>query len=391
MRLAIVITHPIQYIAPWFQYLATQALPLLKVFYLWDGGANPRMDAGFGRIVSWDIPMLEGYTYEFVPNRARQTGPSSIVSLDNPQLLFRIACYKPDAILLFGYNYLSYYRFLFNPSREEVPLLFRGDSHRLVVRRGLKELVRRLWICKVLRKFSAFLYVGEANRAYFHHHGVKDEQLFFVPHAVNNDWFCSCEREAKQQAADLRAKLGIASFDKVILFAGKFEEKKKPRDLLKAFQHAKLDNTVLVLAGSGAQEADLRRDAAQDPNIMFLPFQNQTQMPRTYMLGDIFVLPSYGSGETWGLTVNEAMCMGRPIIVSDHVGCAKDLVHHECNGLVIPAGDTLAFSKALRYAVSDAERLKVWGAQSRRIIQHYSYQHATEGLLRALTACAGSR
>src|SRR6185437_2908081 len=56
-----------------------------------------------------------------------------------------------------------------------------------------------------------------------------------------------------------------------------------------------------------------------------LPFQNQTRMPVAYRLADLFVLPS-AHDETWGLAVNEAMACGRPVLVSDRVGCAADVV-----------------------------------------------------------------
>jgi glycosyltransferase involved in cell wall biosynthesis len=171
--------------------------------------------------------------------------------------------------------------------------------------------------------------------------------------------------------------------NRVILFAGKFEEKKRPRDLLEAFMQARLPEVSLLMVGNGEQETALRRDYAR-ANIYFAPFQNQSRMPRVYMAGDVFVLPSYGNQETWGLAVSEAMCMGRPIIVSDHVGCARDLVQDRKNGLIFPAGNVSALANALREAFADTPRLKSWGECSHRIIQGYSYASATRGLKQAM-------
>jgi len=98
------------------------------------------------------------------------------------------------------------------------------------------------------------------------------------------------------------------------------------------------------------------------------------------------VLPSYGSGETWGLAINEAMCLGKPIIASDHVGCAEDLVQSDRNGIVFPAGDVVALTRALQKAFCDPRRLQDWGSRSREIIQQYSYAQMTAGLQQALTA-----
>ena len=105
-------------------------------------------------------------------------------------------------------------------------------------------------------------------------------------------------------------------------------------------------------------------------------------MPQTYAVADVFVLPSFS--ETWGLAVNEAMCMSRGAIVSDHVGCARDLVIPGKTGLTFPAGDVLALSQALRAAFQDPVRLKSWGDRAAEHIRSYSYEHATAGLLDAL-------
>ncbi len=383
MRLAIVISHPIQYYSPWFRYLAANGYSDLRVFYLWNGGVTEQMDQGFGVPVKWDVPLLEGYDHEFVPNRSAQPGSGNICGLNNPELGARLDSFAPAAILLFGYNYLTHYRFLFSNSRRSVPLLFRGDSHRLFPAKGWKSSLKQKIVRKVFQKFSAFLYVGGANKEYFQHHGVAPEKLFFCPHCVDNDRFFGESEMAAESVQLWRRELGIPVRHRVILFAGKFEEKKRPRDLMEAFRRAQLNDVSLLMVGNGAQEEGLRRDIA-DKNIRFAPFQNQSLMPRVYMAGDVFVLPSYGNEETWGLAVNEAMCMGRPVIVSNHVGCARDLVKDRNNGLVFQAGDVPALARALQEAFSDEGRLKMWGANSRRVIQDYSYAAATRGLDAAL-------
>jgi len=390
MRLAIIISHPIQYYAPWFRFMAASGKLDLKVFFLWDGGANSRLDAGFGINVQWDIPFLEGYAHEFVPNRSRNAGTGRVFGLNNPALAGRVTAFKPDAVLLFGYNYMSLYRFLLSPLARKTPLLFRGDSHRLVPRPGLKQVLRKRWIRAVFSRFSAFLYVGQANRAYFSLHGVPDRKLFFCPHCVDNERFFSAARHARQAAAEWKKELGIEPSRRVVLYAGKFEAKKMPGDLIQAFKRAALKNTALVFVGDGKLGPDLRKSSSGDSNIVFAPFQNQTQMPRAYALADLFVLPSYGNEETWGLSVNEALCMGCPVIVSDHVGCARDLVRPFRNGLVFPAGDIAALANVLREAFSDPGRLRAWGAHGRDIVKNYSYQQATRGLIAGLGFVAGT-
>jgi len=382
MRLAIVSSHPIQYHAPWFRFLTENGLPDLRVFYLWNSGVTPHRDHGFGIDVVWDVPLLDGYDHEFVANRAPRPGSASVSGLYNPELPTRLLEFDPDIILMLGYNYLSFYQLLLSRVGRRVPLLFRGDSHRLIPRHGLVAGLRSLWTTSVFRRFARFLFVGQANREYFKLHGVADNQLFFSPHSVDNARFFSQAAPAVAQAAQWRRELGIAPSSRVVLFAGKLEENKRPGDLVAAFREAGLRDATLVFVGNGPQESDLRREAQGMPSVVFVPFQNQSRMPRTYALADVFVLPS--KYESWGLAVNEAMCMGRPIIASDRVGCARDLVQSGINGLTFPAGDVSALAVAMRESLRDGDRLKLWGEQSRSIVTNYSYARASDGLFAAL-------
>jgi len=383
-RLAVIATHPIQYFAPWFAHLqATEKLEL-KVFYLWDLGVEARMDRGFNINLRWDIPMLNGYESEFVENRSRAPGTGNFRGLWNPELIARLRGYRPDAVLLTAYNYASIAMLLARWRRDEAPLLFRGDSHRLVRQRGILEAAKRHLIAAIFRRFAAVLYVGSANREYFALHGVAPECLFYSPHAVDNERFSAAQEGVVAEAGAWKRSLGIPDEHQVALFAGKFEEKKRPLDLLHAFLAARLERASLLYVGSGTQETQLRAAAAGKRNVFVSPFRNQTEMPVTYAACDVFVLPSYGPAETWGLAVNEAMCMGRPVIVSNHVGCARDLVLPGQTGLIFPAGDVEALSQTLRTALAEPSRLKSWGKHARAHIRSYSYENATAGLLAAL-------
>ncbi|WP_088889457.1 glycosyltransferase family 4 protein [Leptolyngbya ohadii] len=381
-KLAIITSHPIQYYAPWFRYLANQAALDLRVFYLWNFGIGQQSDPGFQQVIEWDIPLLEGYDFEFVPNLSDRPGTQHFWGLHNPTLLQQVRQYQPDGVLMMNYNYASLYHFLWH--WHETPIVFRGDSHRLVGDRGVKPWLKQQWISQIFRRFAACLYVGKANYHYFQSHGIAAERLFFSPHAVENDRFIYQTAAAQAQAMQWKQELGIPANHAVILFAGKLIPKKRPIDLLQAFLQANLPQVSLLFVGNGELENELRTKAALHPHVYFAPFQNQSWMPRAYAIADLVVLPSYGSGETWGLAINEAMCLSKAVLVSSHVGCAADLVQPGRNGLVFPAGNVRALAEALQTAFDSADRLSTWGQESRRIISHYSYAQTTQGLLNAM-------
>jgi len=355
-----------------------------KVFYLWDFGVKERFDVGFSQSLVWDIPLLKGYCYEFVPNVSKEPGTEKFMGLDNPSLFDALQNYEPDAVLLMNYVYIGIMKFMLKWNEKKSPIIFRGDSHRLCADRRPFKLIRTEIIKLIFNRFSAFLYVGKANYEYFQIHGVAEKKLFFAPHAVENDRFLSSYKTAKSQAFLWKKELGIPEDKLVILFAGKFISKKRPLDLLNAFFMANLADAYLLFVGSGALENELKRSVGNDQRILFIPFQNQSSMPRVYASADLFVLPSYGLGETWGLAVNEAMCMSLPVIVSDHVGCAQDLVYNYKNGLIFKAGDVSQLADCVRETCRDKKRLKQWGDESKRVIGSYNYVKATEGLRNAL-------
>jgi glycosyltransferase involved in cell wall biosynthesis len=385
IRLAIVVSHPIQYYSPWFRWLAAHTSLDLRVFYLWDFGVNPALhDADFGRAINWDIDLLSGYSHEFVPNTARRPGTKTFSGLRNPGLADRLRAFAPDAILLFGYAYRTHLGLIARRAMGglKIPLIFRGDSHLLggSPPAGFKRVCLRF----IYRQVSAFLPVGRANSDYFLHFGVSKERMFFAPHAVDVDRFTARPEDISSAEAQ-RGSLGISSQERVLLFSGKLNRQKRPDLLLKAWLAADVADTHLVLAGDGILESELRTLAAGHPRVHFLPFANQTGMPVRYLLSDVFALPSQGRYETWGLAVNEAMHLGRPAIVSDAVGCQGDLVHPGKTGWVFPAGDLEALTNAVRAALMlSRDELAALGRNARSHASSYSYAQAASGLLAAL-------
>lgn len=378
-RLAIVVSHPIQYYSPWFRWMRAHTPLEFRVFYLWDFGVTAKRDAQFGTEFKWDVDLLSGYDHEFVPNVAPDAGTHHFRGLDNPELGERLRAWQPDAILLFGYAYRSHLRLILN---HPAPLIFRGDSHLIGQRPSLAKRLALRWL---YGRFTAFTYVGAANRAYFEAFGVPATKLHFAPHCVDASHF-SRTAAIDAAAARLRGELDLGG-RRVVLFAGKFVPAKQPRELLAAFQALAPADTALVFVGDGEERAALVAQAEQRPDcvVRFLPFANQSEMPARYALADLFVLPSRGLYETWGLAVNEAMHLGVPCLVSDRVGCQRDLVLEGETGWVFPATDPAALRDALSRALT-ALRSDTTALQARIAarIGGYTYATASQGLLSAL-------
>jgi glycosyltransferase involved in cell wall biosynthesis len=93
--------------------------------------------------------------------------------------------------------------------------------------------------------------------------------------------------------------------------------------------------------------------------------------------------------ETWGLSVNEAMACGLPVIVSDTVGCADDLLVHGKNGFIFPKGDLAALEESMFNVSQDIVKGNRMGQVSQAIIQGFTLEKTAEGILAAATAAHG--
>ena len=383
-RLAVVLSHPTQYYSPWFRWLRAHTELEFRVFYLWEAGVTAQADPGFRRTFKWDVDLLSGYDHEFVPNVADQPGTEHFRGLRNPTLTTRLAAWKPDAVLLFGYAYATHLRLIMWARSRGLPLIFRGDSHFLG--RTAPGWSRTLLLKLLYRQFAAVTYVGQANRDYFATLGVPSRKLFFAPHSVDHGLFDATRPDHRAAAASLRAQLGIAASTRVVLFAGKFVAAKQPRELLDAFLALNLPDAALVLVGDGPEKSALqeRAQSASPGQVHFLPFANQSEMPARYLLADIFVLPSRGLYETWGLAVNEAMHMGVPCLVSDRVGCQRDLVTDGETGWVFRAEHPAVLREKLAAAL--ASDLPAFKPRVAARIAGYTYEQTTAGLLAALAS-----
>ena len=384
-RLAVITTHPIQYNAPLFALLHARRAIEIKVFYTWgESVLTEKYDPGFGKIIEWDIPLLEGYPFEFLENGSEDKGSHHFKGIDNPYIIESINNFNPDSILIYGWSFKSHLKVL-RYFRKKILILFRGDSTLLDQRSFLKEIKRSLFLRWIYRHIDFALYVGKNNFNYFRKCGLSASQLIYAPHAIENDRFATISDACATYADDLRQKLTILPGSLVFLFAGKMEPKKNPAILLQAFAQCNFNNSVhLLMVGNGELDIALREKYRNISGIHFIDFQNQLLMPAIYEIADVFVLPSMGPGETWGLSVNEAMANGKAVIVSDRCGCAADLVDDGENGYIFKAGDISNLREILKKITEHQERIGSMKQESKRIIGNFTIEKVAQTIERVV-------
>ena len=386
VRIAILATHPIQYQAPLYRALASRGDVALKLFFCWDFGVKETRDPGFGQTIRWDVPLLEGYDHEFVPNVSKRPGTDHFFGLVNPGAFSRMAAFRPDVLIVHGYAHATENDVMVRARLKGIPVLLRGESNLLAERPLHIAAAKRLALPPIFRGLGGALAIGTLSARYFEHYGVPKDRVFIAPYTVDNSFFQSQAETVREDARAFRAELGIPEGDLVVNYAAKLIPVKGCADLIRAFAARPRPKTHLVLIGDGPLRGELESLAQSlSARVHFVGFVNQKRMPAAYALGDVFVLPS--RFEPWGLAVNEAMNLGLPIVASDQVGAVPDLVGPD-NGWVFPAGSVPALARVLDEALASPEARASRGKASLRRIAAWDIPHTAEGFVRAARAVA---
>jgi glycosyltransferase involved in cell wall biosynthesis len=362
----------------------------LKVYFLAGFSASVYHDPGFGVSFEWDVPLLDGYLYEFLPTLTRDNSRFSFWRPLNYGIYRGLRRGRYDALMVHGYAQNSMLRAIASAKALGMKVLVRGESHLLGRNlHGPAPTLRYGVLRKLFGALDAFLAIGTLNREFYCHHGVPDEKIFLTPYAVDNDFFRERAREARSSREQLRASLGLEGGRPVILFASKFQQRKHPDHLLEAYIGLSPDNKreprpYLLFVGDGEMRQSLEQRAGRLGwnSIKFLGFKNQSELPRYYDLCDVFVLPS--EGEPWGLVINEVMNAGKPVITTDQVGAAADLVSDGLNGFVVPVGDIEVLSQRLRTLSAAPGLAARMGENSLKRIETWGLREVADGLLEGL-------
>ncbi len=436
----IFLSHPIHYHTSVYKILAQSKDIDLTVYFYSNFGLGKHFDPQFKTEIDFQKEdILEGYKYVFLKNlsKVRNFKFFDFINYEIPKIIWRE---KPDYVLVNSWAYFSDWLVVLACLFSKTKLCLRSENP---LRHEFKKPKWKIFIKKIIlgflfKRVNLFFYIGEENKKFLKFYGVDENKMIFTPYAVDNDYFQKEYEKLKNKREELRKELNIPNDAIVILFVGKLIPKKRPLDLLKAYENvirnirikesnlfvnsdkfvSHSDYSIhLIFVGEGPLREELENYSKKiytnynnnsdsfvnsdkfvysdysnnsdkfglnsDYGIHFAGFVSQKEISKYYTLADIFVLPS-DIGETWGLVVNEAMNFGLPIIISDMVGCGPDLVKHGENGFIFKTGDINVLSKYLLKLILSKNDLINYGLKSKEIIKEYSYQKSAENILKAI-------
>jgi len=390
IRVAHLVSHPIQYFAPLYRELATRPELDLTVYFYSDASAGEFYTPDFARPVRWDTPLLDGFRWKLPPSARGAAIASRPFTRPHLDVLRDLVAERYDLVWAHGYAHLTTWFVLIAGRVRGVPVLLREEQTLLHGRAWHKRALKRALLRPLLRR-SFGLYVGEQNRRWMLSNGAASTRLFPARYCVDNGYFQRRAAELRPRRPELRASFGITTDAPVLVFCGKLIPKKQPLLLLEAFQQVRRRHPCwLLVVGDGplrgAMEDLVRRHRI--PDVRMAGFLNQSELAAAYTAGDVFTLPS-AFHETWGLVVNEAMNFSLPVVVSDKVGCGEDLVRPGSNGFVVPHDRADALADALATLVAEPGLRHRFGARSRELVDRYSVPACADGIVAACLAAAG--
>lgn len=384
-RVAIVASHVIQYQAPFFRLLAHEPDMDLTVFYCSRRGAEPYHDVDMGTTLRWDLDLLSGYRHVFLRNFGRG---NSYWRLMNPAIVPALRRGGYDAVVLFvGWGTVTSLLGMAACRLAGIPFFMHSDSSFPPPVDGIGRRLRARALRTMFGQAAGFLISGELNGRYYQHYGADPARFSLLPWAIDNERFETASRFATGEREAMRTRLGIEPDQMAVVFSGKLIAGKGPMTLLQAVERmAHRDRVALVFLGEGELRGSLE-SYARDHGVQarFPGFVNQSELPKHYAMGEVFVLPSFGDARA--TVINEAMACGLPVVLTDRCGPIGDIARDSDNAFVFPAGDDEALAAILDRLAGQPDLRQRMARRSREIISQWDYRRGVEGLKAALLKC----
>ena len=257
----------------------------------------------------------------------------------NPGIVPLLARARPDLLVIGGYAVFAEQAALTLAPLLRIPFLLHSETHLGKSRARWVAQAKRTVLPQILGRAAGGLAAGTAAAEYLAAHGIPHERIRIFPNTIDVDAYRAAAETTRSQATGVRERLGLP--ERYVLFAGRLVEAKGLTDLLAALDRLGPGAPPLVVAGAGPLEPLLRDRAGVYP----LGFRRPDELIELYALADRCAVPA--RDEPWGVWVNEALACGCPVIATDVVGAAADLVRKDVDGWVVPAGDVDALAAAL--------------------------------------------
>lgn len=319
----------------------------------------------------------EGKDYEIIQKDVKQH-----IKQENYELVFLATSYWSPTTWLA----------LHQAKKKKLPVMTRMTAIVEKKRNIIIQIIKKIVVTLYCSKMDAGIYECEEQKNYMLKYGMSENQLFFAPCAVNNDFFAA--KKDKYSKALCRKEFGIDDDTLAIVFTGQLIQRKRPLDIFNAVKKLK-DNgykVCLFVLGEGPLERELTtyiKSNLLDNEIILCSKVDHETMSKYLSAGDLYVLPSEYDASPKAL--NEAMNFELPIVISNGIKTAKEMCEIGENGFVYSVGDIEALTDCIRKLADNRELVEKMGKKSREIVSRYSFDLVVDTWLNAIEYCISKK
>jgi glycosyltransferase involved in cell wall biosynthesis len=286
---------------------------------------------------------------------------------------------RPDMLVVSGWSSYASQAAIAWARARRVPYLLLVESHDLGPRASWRRRVKRAVVPNLLRHAASVLVVGSAARESVVASGVSPERVRIFANTIDVPVWSDRARRLQSEERD--------DDEVVVLSAARLVPEKGLDLLVRAVARSGDERLRLVLAGAGPEAERLARLAEElHVRLRIDGDLAEDELARAYAGADVFALLS--RHEPWGVVVNEAAASGLPLVLSDTVGAAHDLLRDGENGYLVAAGDVEKTAAALKRLAADPDLRRRLGERSRELVGGWGYEPSVERFAAAVRAAA---
>ncbi len=372
MRVAFVSPEPTPYRAPLLDRIA--ALPDVELTAIY--AAQTVASRQWNVVPDHTAVFLRGYALPGARRVVRHDYPIT------PSIFDALRNAQPDVVIVSGWSTFASQAAGFWCRLRSVPFVLLVESHDAGPKAGWRRTVKTTAVPPILRAASSVLVVGSLARESVLALGADPARVRVFANTIDVAGWAARADELAGRRAELRKAFGLAE-EIAVLSVARLAPEKSLDVLLRAATAA---GVRPLIVGSGPDRAYLETVAR---DAIFTGELPGDRVAEAYVAADIFALLS--QHEPWGVVVNEAAASGLPLVLSDRVGAAADLLRDGENGVLVRSGDATAAADALRLLAVDPALRKRYGARSRELVSAWGYEPSVEAFVEACREAIASR
>lgn len=278
---------------------------------------------------------------------------------------------QPKLIITIGWNYSAAFIASWFCKRYKTPFVVWSES--TMYEKSVQRTLTTPFVRWLLSQTTACIASGTRAKEYLMSLGVAEQQILVAYYTVDTEKLMSQREIAKSNTIDkkIRDELGIQAHQTMVLYVGQLIPRKGIESLIQIAKRLQQDDLIVfVCVGYGQMQRDLEN--ANLANLKVVSFVKNAEIMQYFKASDICILLSYE--ETWGLVVNEAMCAGKPVIVSKYAGSSEDLVTDGQNGFVVDPKDIDQVVTKINIIADDQKIQLQFGQASKKRISEITLQ-----------------